>query len=162
MIKASDRARDAKRTGGPSVTGFRGNAMDPLLVQVITYAPTAFYHCQHCELTFKEMGFGDRVHQEQSRESLPEDLRDEFHQLADWVASLHDRYGDRLRVKIIDATSLEGVWRSLRYGARRYPFVIIDGGHRHTGTDFSALEPHIDQSLAEAEQAHAGGGGASP
>jgi hypothetical protein len=108
------------------------------------------------------MGFGDRVHREQAKESLPDDLRDEFHHLADWIASLHDRYGDRLRVKVIDATSLEGVWRSLRYGARRYPFVVIDGRHKHTGTDFSALEPYINRSLAEAEHAHARGGEASP
>ena len=136
--------------------------MEPLLVQVITYAPTAYYHCQHCELTFKEMGFGDGVHREQARESLPEDLLDDFHHLADWIASLHERYGDRLRVKVIDATSLEGVWRSLRYGARRYPFIVIDGRHKHTGGDFSSLEPQIDRSLAEAGLAEAKGGGTSP
>ena len=124
--------------------------MEAVMVQVIAYAPTVYYHCQHCELTFKEMGFGDRVHQEQSRESLPEDLRAEFHALADWIASLHDRYGDRLRVKVIDATSLEGVWKSLRYGARRYPFVVVDGRHKHTGTDFAVLESYIDRSLQTA------------
>jgi hypothetical protein len=129
--------------------------MEPLLVQVITYAPTAYYHCQHCEITFQHMGFGDSIHREQAQESLPDDLREEFHVLADWIASLHARYGDRLRVKIIDATSVEGFWKSLRFGARRYPFVVIDG-HTHTGGDYSSLEPRIDRALA---QAGAKGGG---
>jgi hypothetical protein len=33
-----------------------GSSMQPLSVQIITYAPTAFRHCQHCEMAFE----GDR------------------------------------------------------------------------------------------------------
>jgi hypothetical protein len=135
--------------------------MQPLLVQVITYTPTAYYHCQHCELTFKQLGFGDRVHLEQSRSSLPDDLEDEFHHVAEWITSLHERYGERVRVKVIDALSIEGVWRSLRYGARRYPFVVVGGRHKHTGTEFAALEPSIETALAETSRADPKGGAAS-
>jgi hypothetical protein len=28
----------------------------PLLVEIIAYAPTAFYHCTHCEVAWREMG----------------------------------------------------------------------------------------------------------
>jgi hypothetical protein len=67
-----------------------------------------------------------------------------------------------VRVKVIDAMSLEGVWRSLRYGARRYPFVVVGGRLKHTGTDFAALEPSIETSLADSSPADARGGAASP
>jgi hypothetical protein len=157
MLLSGTRPRSGRY---PIVPG--GDGMQPLLEQVITYAPTAFFHCQHCELTFKQVGFGDRVHLEQSRSSLPDDLEDEFHRVAEWVTSLHERYGDRVRVKVIDAMSLEGVWRSLRYGARRYPFVVVDGRLKHTGTDFASLEPSIETSLADRSPADAKGGAASP
>ncbi|MGH2488650.1 MAG: hypothetical protein ACRDFR_03405, partial [Candidatus Limnocylindria bacterium] len=50
----------------------------PVTVQVITYAPTVFYHCQHCELTFQEMGLGERLRRQEAAESLPDDLAQEF------------------------------------------------------------------------------------
>jgi hypothetical protein len=70
--------------------------MKPLTVEVITYAPTAFYHCQHCEVAFQEMGIGERLrradaatalrgshHQRDRRGAIHVDLRvDECHRLA--------------------------------------------------------------------------------
>jgi hypothetical protein len=121
--------------------------MQPLQVLVITYAPTVFYHCQHCELTFQQMGVGDRIHRQHARESLPDDLRQEFAELSDWIHSLIDRHGDRVRVKVVDAASIEGFWKSLRYGARRYPFVVIDGRHKYTSKDWHSLDRVIERGL---------------
>ena len=104
--------------------------MSSVTVQVITYAPTIFLHCQHCELTFKEMGLGDRLRREEARDALPADLRVEFQRVSEWVHTLLHRFGHRIRVKIIDAASIEGVWKSYRYRARRYPAVIVQGPDR--------------------------------
>jgi hypothetical protein len=123
--------------------------MQPVQVLVITYAPTVFYHCQHCEVTFQQMGVGDRIHRQHARESLPDDLREEFAELSDWIHSLIDRYGDRVHVRIVDAASIEGFWKSLRYGARRYPFVVVDGHHKYTGKDWRLLDQVIERSLEE-------------
>jgi hypothetical protein len=117
-------------------------------IQVITYAPTVFYHCQHCELTFQQMGFGERVHREEYRESLPDDLRAEFQELSDWVHDLAYRYGDRIHVRVIDAASLEGFWKSLRYRVRRYPAVIVNGSEKRVGTDFESIDPVIERCIA--------------
>ena len=46
----------------------------PLLVEIIAYAPTAFYHCTHCEVAWREMGASNRIHEEQVESSLPEDM----------------------------------------------------------------------------------------
>jgi hypothetical protein len=126
-------------------------AHDSLRVEVITYAPTVFYHCQHCELTFQQMGIGDRVHRQEASEALPQDLREEFHALSDWVHRVLEEHKERVQFRIIDAASIEGFWKSLRHGARRYPAVIIDGKKRLKGPDIKGLDAELHQHLVSAD-----------
>ncbi|GBD08043.1 hypothetical protein HRbin22_00272 [Candidatus Thermoflexus japonica] len=118
----------------------------PLQVEIIAYAPTAFYHCLHCELVWQQAGVGQALHAEQLASGLPEDLQRAYQDLAAWIARLLATYCDRIAVKVIDAVSVEGWWKSLRYGARRYPAVIVDG-QVFTGGDFAAAEAAIAQRL---------------
>ena len=97
----------------------------PLLVEIIAYAPTAFYHCTHCEVAWREMGATNRIHEEQVESSLPEDLLQEYQVVSDWVQELFRVHCDRIILKVIDAASFEGVYKSLKYNARRYPAVIV-------------------------------------
>jgi hypothetical protein len=121
--------------------------MRPVTVQVITYAPTAFTHCQHCEVTFSEMGLGERLRRDQAASSLPDDLGHEFAKMSDWVRSLIERHGRRIHVEVIDAASIEGFIASLRHRVGRYPVVIVDGEKR-VGSDYAALDPVIDRRVA--------------
>jgi hypothetical protein len=130
--------------------------MKPVTVQVITYAPTVFLHCQHCELTFQEMGLGERLRRQEARDALPEDLTRDFQALSDWVHRLLERHGRQVRVKIIDAASIEGFFASLRHRVRRYPAVILDDGERRIGSDFDSLDPLIDSRVAAATSGGAG------
>ncbi len=107
----------------------------PLEVEIIAYAPTAFYHCTHCEVAWREMGASNRIHDEQVESSLPEDLTRDYQAVSDWVREIFRSHGDRLRVKVIDAASVEGVYKSLRYNVHRYPAVIVNGAGRFIGSD---------------------------
>ena len=98
----------------------------PLLVEIVAYAPTAFYHCTHCEIAWREIGVGNQAHEEQLQSSLPEDLAQDYLVVSQWVKDVFRRYCDQVVIKMVDAASLEGVWLSLRHGARRYPAVIIE------------------------------------
>jgi hypothetical protein len=120
----------------------------PVRVEVITYAPTIFYHCQHCEVAFGQTGVGDRIHREQARESLPEELRAEFASVADWVHGLLDRHGRRIDVRLIDAASIQGVWKTLRHGTRRYPAVVVEGQDRFVGVDLPLAEAEIERRIS--------------
>ena len=120
----------------------------PVRVDIIAYAPTVFYHCQHCELVWQHTGFSDAVRREEARSSLPPDLREEFQRLSTWVHSLWMRYGQRIRVRVVDAASLEGVWKSFLYRVRQYPAIVVDRKEVHVGADFDALEPVIERSVA--------------
>jgi hypothetical protein len=123
--------------------------VDRLDVQIITYAPTVFYHCQHCEVTFSEAGLGDRVHREQAANSLPDDLRSEFEELTLGLHDLAMRFGDRLRLRLIDAASLEGFIKSVRWRIGRYPAVVIDGKKAAAGSDVKDLVQLVGARLDE-------------
>ena len=117
---------------------------EPLTVEIIAYAPTAFYHCTHCEVAWREMGASNRIHDEQVESSLPPDLADDYQAISDWVREVFRLYCDQLLVKVIDAASLEGFVKSLRNGIHRYPAIILEG-KKFTGDE--AIH-HANQALA--------------
>jgi hypothetical protein len=107
----------------------------PLLVEIIAYAPTAFYHCTHCEVAWREMGATNRIHEEQMESSLPRDLIEDYEKVSDWVREMFRIHCDSIVLKVIDAASIEGFYKSLKHNARRYPAVIVNGRSRFVGSD---------------------------
>ncbi len=105
----------------------------PLEVEILAYAPTAFYHCTHCEVAWTETGRMQRVHEEQLESSLPSDLMQDYRAISDWVREIFRVHCDRVVVKVIDAASIEGFYKSLKYGTRRFPVVIVNGEARFSG-----------------------------
>jgi hypothetical protein len=126
-------------------------------VDVLTYAPTVFTHCQHCEVAFGQAGIGERLHREQARESLPQDLRSEFAAVAEWVHGLVVRHGSQIDVRVTDAASIRGFLTTLRYGTRRYPAVIVEGEDRYVGADLPLAEAEIERRVAATAEATADG-----
>jgi hypothetical protein len=116
---------------------------EPLLVEIIAYAPTAFYHCTHCEVAWRELGAANRIHDEQIGSSLPADLIQEYQAVSDWVRNMFRIHCDEIVIKVIDAASLEGFYKTLRYNARRYPAIIVDRGSRFVGSQ------RLDAAAAE-------------
>ncbi len=120
----------------------------PLMVEIIAYAPTAFYHCTHCEVAWREMGATNRIHEEQMRSSLPQDLIQEYQAVSDWVQKIFKTHCDQVVVKVIDAASLEGFYKALKYNAHRYPAIIIDGRTRFAGSqNLDAAASEISRRL---------------
>lgn len=124
--------------------------MAPVRVEIITYTPTRFYHCLHCEVVWHQVGHGPKIHAEQDQTALPDDLRRDYQVLSDWVRGLYARYGGALEVTVVDAASVEGVLKALRYGTRRFPAIVIAGRERIAGGDLAAAEAAIERHLAAA------------
>ena len=123
---------------------------EPLLVEIIAYAPTAFYHCTHCEVAWREMGASNRIHEEQLESSLPKDLINEYQAISDWVQEAFRVHCDRILVKVIDAASLEGFYKSLKYNARHYPAIIVDQKARFMGSrTLQSAADEISRLLAD-------------
>ena len=124
--------------------------MKPLTVEVIAYAPTQYFHCQHCEVLFQEAEVKGvkKFHADAVETSMPPEMMQEYRHLSDWVMSAVERYGGRVVFKVIDAASTEGLLKSVRYGVHKYPAVVIDGREKQLGADFAKAESLIDKSLA--------------
>jgi hypothetical protein len=133
-------------------------ADQPLLVEIIAYAPTAFYHCTHCEVVWQQTGFSNGLHEEQVRSALPPDLQADYQAVSDWVRHLLRTFCDGLAVKVIDAASLEGFWKTARHGLSRYPAVVVGGRSRFQAGDFEAAEAEIARRLADTAKTAAGQG----
>jgi Protein of unknown function (DUF1525) len=120
----------------------------PVPIDVIAYAPAAFFHCLHCELIWHESAVRAKDRAEQLAGSLPDDLRDQYQQLSDWVHRMLAAHGARLQFRILDAASIQGCWTALRYGVRRFPAVIVDGQERSVGAQFERATMLIERRLA--------------
>jgi len=105
----------------------------PIRVEVLAYAPVAFFHCRHCEVVWQPTGVGEHFRQEQLASSLPEDLKEEYRELSDWVRQMKSDYGERIAFSVIDAASIEGWLKSVRYRLHKYPAVVVDGKEKIIG-----------------------------
>lgn len=120
---------------------------DAVSVQVITYAPTVFTHCQHCEVAFGEVGLGERIRRDEAASALPPDLALDFAKLSDWVRAIVERHGAGIHVEVIDAASVEGMLASIRHRVWRYPTVVVDGDAMQIGGDYAVADPAIDRAI---------------
>lgn len=120
----------------------------PLLVEVIAYAPTAFFHCQHCEFVWQQTGAAPDFHREQLESSMPPELQQEYQELSDWVRRTVEDFAGRVVFKVVDAASVEGLLKSVRYGVRQYPALVMAGQGRTIGQDWSHARSLIDEKLA--------------
>jgi hypothetical protein len=124
--------------------------MKPLQVEIIAYAPTQYFHCQHCELVWDQARVEGvkKFHAEAQETSIPPEMMQEYQALSDWVLRTAKRHNGRVTFRVVDAASLEGVWKTLRYGVRKYPAIVIEGKGNPIGEDFHKVETLIDQRLA--------------
>ncbi len=123
--------------------------MKPLMVEILAYAPTQYFHCQHCEVLWNqaEVKGVKEFHADALESSIPPDMMREYQNLSDWVLGAVERYGGGVVFKVIDAASFEGVFKTLRYRAHRYPAVIVNGRSKYIGGDFKQAEAMIDGEL---------------
>src|SRR5262245_55400887 len=97
------------------------------------------------------MGLRQKVQREMAETGLPEDLRAEFHALSEWAHGLPPKFGDRVQVRLIDAASIEGFFKSLLRRVSRYPAFVVDG-QRYVGSEFSRVDALISRALQRNER----------
>jgi len=77
----------------------------------------------------------------------PEDLKEEYLYLSNWIKELAQKYGRQILIKIIDGQSLQGVYKSLRHGIHRYPTFVINNKDKYTGKDKQQLDTLLQEHL---------------
>jgi hypothetical protein len=120
-------------------------AHKPLQVEIVAHVLGSMDHCSHCQVFIDGAGVGGKV-KGADLEAYPQEFRDEWQRLSDWILRLAEGYAGRLSIKIIDAQSPQGLWKSLRYGVRKYPTFIVEGEKYH-GWDNQSLDGLIQRHL---------------
>lgn len=121
----------------------------PLRVEIVAYAPTAYSQCTHCEMVEGAAGVSKGLHEEQLQSSLPADLARDYRRASDWARGMLAAHRDRICIRVIDAASIEGFWKTLRHGIRRYPAVLVDGKQQLGENPWSEAEGSIARSLRD-------------
>jgi hypothetical protein len=67
-------------------------------------------------------------------------LKEEYLRLCDWIRELTGIHKERLLIKLIDAQSILGFYKSLRHWVRKYPAFIVEKKETYTGWDKKRLE----------------------
>ena len=120
--------------------------MKPIRLEVVTRVVTFFDHCRRCQILFDQSGLDEKIHQKEMEE-YPQDLKEEYLKLSDWIRELTRLYKHRLLIRVIDAQSPLGIYKSLRHRIRTYPAFIVEGKEICTGWDKSQLELLLDKYI---------------
>lgn len=132
------------------------SAPQPVLLEVLARVPTDFFPCSHCERMLDVAGIGASVHQE-VRTSYPPEMLEQAERLAEWLQDLSTRYGERLRIRVVDAQSLEGFFRSVRHWVREYPGFIINRRATYVGWDRNGLDRLLERETGQRASSDAPG-----
>jgi hypothetical protein len=80
----------------------------------------------------------------------PEDLKEDYLYLSGWIKELSQKYREKILIRITDAQSLQGFYKSIRYRAFRYPAFIINNKKKYTGKDKVQLDSLLREELGNA------------
>lgn len=117
----------------------QGQIMQPVQVEVISPLPEGWGICLTCEAMMARANLGKAPY-ERGLEEYPAEWREDFQRLSALILNLAARYGDRILIRIWDPRSLQGMFKSIRYGVRRYPTFVVKGHEKVTGLDATLLE----------------------
>jgi hypothetical protein len=119
--------------------------MDLVQLEVFALIPEGWGFCQSCEALIAQAGLG-KAPSDRGLEDAPPEIVEEFQRLSAFLLDLSSRFGERLRIRIYDPYSLQGILKALRYSARRYPTFIVGGRHKVTGWELEKVKQAIEQS----------------
>jgi hypothetical protein len=86
----------------------------------------------------------------QDLNEYPEDLKEDYLFLSGWIKELSQKYREKILIRVTDAQSLQGVYKSIRYRAFRYPVFIINNKKKYTGKDKVQLDGLLREELGNA------------
>ena len=113
--------------------------MPTINVEVIAPLISGAKHCQHCQPFIEDAGISQQVLEEELN-AYPEEMWQDYARLSQMVRDLSTRYGNQLRIILIDPHSPMGLWKSVRHWVRTYPTFIVNGQAKYTGWDLAPLD----------------------
>ncbi|HEY9076381.1 MAG TPA: hypothetical protein VIO61_07545 [Anaerolineaceae bacterium] len=118
----------------------------PTLIEVLAPFPEGWGICLTCEAFIAQAKIAKHP-QERGMEAFPRDWQADFERLSDFILALSVDYGDAIRLVLYDPRSIQGMWRAIRHGARRYPAFLVKGRGKVVGLDRVALDALLQPEM---------------
>ena len=80
----------------------------------------------------------------------PEDLKEEYLFLSNWIRELAQKYRQQILIRVIDIQSLLGIYKSIRHRVHQYPTFIVNKKGKYTGKDKAQLNALLQEYLGNA------------
>ena len=116
--------------------------MPTIIVDVIYPLPEGWGLCLPCEMLMARAHL-DQAPYSRGLDEYPPEWQAEFERLSSTLMDLSVRYQESLLIRVWDPRSLQGLWKAIRYGARRYPTFVVGGKAKVIGWDDDRLEEYI-------------------
>ncbi|MDI6770171.1 MAG: hypothetical protein QMD04_10920 [Anaerolineales bacterium] len=113
--------------------------MRPVQIDVFSPLPEGWGICMSCEMLMAQAEM-DKPPHERGLDEFPAEWQEDFRRLSVLILDLAARYGNRILIRIWDPRSLQGMFKTIRYGVRRYPTFIVEGRKKIAGWDIAAIE----------------------
>lgn len=127
--------------------GKRGLSVKPIKVEVINLMLTVqTEECKNCRLIFEETDMKRKFANKEMNE-YPEDVKEDVVRLSNWIRELARLYSHRIQIKVIDALSPLGLYKTVRHRIREFPTFIIDRRETYSGWDKEALGEILNMRL---------------
>jgi hypothetical protein len=121
--------------------------MPPVRVEVITPLPEGWGICLSCEALIAQAGMGNAPYK-RGMDEYPPGWQEEFQRFSDLIFDLSTCYGNSVLIHIFDPRSLQGLWKSIRFGVRHYPTFIVERREKITGWNVPYLESALQAAGA--------------
>ena len=120
--------------------------MKAISIEVVSNLLTTYSHCARCEVIFRESGLGKEANRGDI-EDYPTELKEEILKLSDRIGELKQLYKHRIHIRLTDAQSPRGIYKSLIHRLRQYPAFIIEKKDVYIGWDRERIEELVDKYL---------------
>jgi hypothetical protein len=124
--------------------------MKTISIEVVGNLLTTYSHCSRCEVIFRESGLGKEANRGDIQD-YPAELKEEILKLSDRLGELKQLYKHRIDIRLTDAQSPRGIYKSLIHRLRQYPAYIIAGKDVYIGWDRERIEELVDKYLRMAQ-----------
>lgn len=119
-----------------------------LIVTVVTRGDDLEHHVpigfHYVDQMFEEAGLHDALSADPSRNF--------WQTLRTFQRNLHREFGQRVRLRVLNLWSPEGLWVVFRYRVREFPCVLIAGQHYTVDASLEQLLEAVRQALTAASR----------
>jgi len=123
--------------------------MKAISLEVVSNFLTTYSHCSRCEVIFRESGLGKEANKSDIQD-YPAELKEEILKLSEGLGGLKQLYKHRINIRLTDAQSPRGIYKTLIHRLREYPAFIIERKDVYIGWDRERIEELVDKYLEAA------------